>query len=113
MEAQTAPGFCVSKETILTKAEKLNFDLNEDGIFFSGNHTPGSRIQNIVKEGDDVTLKKGELNVHVLDVRQNPDNTYIGTVDFVEPYEALLAEGVKEGSEMTFLYDHIFACRYN
>ena len=97
----------------MTKAEELNFDLNDQTILFSGtSHGGRKKLQHEIKDGNSVTLKKGNVEVHIKNVERKPDNSYIGKVDYIDPYEALSGDGINDGFEMTFLHDHVFVCQY-
>lgn len=93
----------------MIKAEELNFDLNDQTILFSGS---GKKLQHEIKDGDGVTLRKGNVEVYIKNVTRNPDNSYIGKVDYVDPYNALSGDGISDGFEMTFLHGHVFVCKY-
>jgi len=93
----------------MTKAEELNFDLNGQTIMFSGS---GKKLQHEIKDGNGVTLRKGNVKVYIKNVTRNPDNSYIGKVDYVDPYKALSGDGIIDGFEMTFLQGHVFVCQY-
>ena len=98
----------------MTKAEELNFDLNDQPILFAGTgNMSETKLQRDIKDGSSVILKKGDIEVHIKNVRRNSDNSYIGKVDYI------LSETEKEietsidgnGFEMTFLRDHVFVCQ--
>jgi hypothetical protein len=99
----------------MTKAEELNFDLNEQPILFAETSDMSkTKLQHDIKDGSSVILKKGDIEVHIKNVKRNSDDSYIGKVDYI------LSETEKEnetsidgdGFEMTFLRDHVFVCQY-
>ena len=99
----------------MTKAEELNFDLNDQPILFAGiSHGSGTKLQQDIKDGNSVILKKGDVEVHIKNVRRNSDNSYIGKVDYIisetEKEKETTIDG--DGYEMTFLRDHVFVCYY-
>lgn len=97
----------------MTKAEELNFDKNDQTILFSGRSpASGKKLQHEIKDGNGVTLRKGTVNVYIKNVTRNPDNSYIGKVDYVDPYKALSGDGISDGFEMTFLHVHVYECQY-
>jgi hypothetical protein len=101
--------YSTSKEAIMTKAEELNFDLNDQTIFFSGR---GKKLQHKIECGNGVTLSKGNVKVYIKNVTRNTDNSYIGKVDYVDPYKALSGDGISDGFRMTFLHGHVFVCQH-
>ena len=91
-------------------AEELNLDLNDSSIVFTGTYGPGAKIQYDFENGDYVSLRKGEIEIEVKNVERQSDGTLKGVVKYVEPFRALKAEGVVEGTEIIFSYQNIYAC---
>jgi hypothetical protein len=101
----------------MTKAEELDFNLNDQPIKFLGrSHMSGTEVQLDIEEGNSVTLKKGDVKVHVKNVTRNSDNSYLGEIYYIKSEkklsERLAIEDINVGSEITFLYDHVFECQY-
>ena len=99
----------------MTKAEELNFDLNDKSILFSGtSNISRTKLEHDIKDGSNVILKKGDIEVHIKNVRRNSDNSYIGKVAYIlseiEKEKETSIDG--DGFEMTFLRDHVFVCQY-
>ncbi len=93
-------------------ANDLNFDFNNSGILFSGAQKTGQALQMIPKPGDSVSLKKGNIEIEVQILTKNSDGTYSGKVKYVDPYQALLEDGVDDGIDICFSHDHIFSCSH-
>ena len=97
----------------MTKAEELNFELNDQPILFSGSsHTSDKELQHEIKDGNGIIIRKGNAKVYLKNVTRNPDNSYIGKVDYVDPYKALSGDCIIDGFEITFLHSHVFVCQY-
>ena len=95
---------------MMINAEDLKLDHNNLGITFTGTSKPGQPLQCEVKDGNSVTLQKGEIDIEVVQIKEQSDSSYHGKIICIEPYESLRKEGVMEGLEITFLKEHIFAC---
>ncbi len=91
-------------------SEDLNLDLNDSGIGVFGTYGPGTTLKYDFENGDDVSLKKGKINIEVQNAEKQPDGAIKGVVKFVVPYNALEADGVVEGTEIIFSYKNIFSC---
>jgi hypothetical protein len=63
-----------------------------------------------VEDGNSVTLKKGDISIEVKEIKRNADGTFLGVIQYIDPYDALMKDGVEDGVEIVFLYRHIFAC---
>jgi len=70
----------------MINAQDLNFDLNDNGIFISGTHTPGEKLQYSVENGNNVSLKKEEIDIEVENIERSSDGTYKGVIRNVEPF---------------------------
>ena len=93
-------------------AKDLGFDHNENKILHVGKYKLGKAIQMTIEDGNQVSLRKGDIKIEVQDIKKTEDGTYCGKVQYVEPYKALSEEGVDEGVDISFSYKHIFACQH-
>lgn len=93
-------------------AKDLEFDINNEEILFYGVQKPGQAISQTVQDEDSVSLKKGEIEIEVRGIRKNPDGSYSGKVQYVEPYQSLSGVGVTVGVEICFSHNHIYACTH-
>lgn len=92
--------------------KELNLDENDSGITFFGSYGPGTVMRYELEDGDSVTLKKGEINIEVIDAKRQEDGTYKGAIKYVEPYKSLEKDGVDEKVEIIFTYKNIFVCSH-
>ena len=53
-------------------------------------------------DDDDFVLKKGDIRIQVQNAQIQPDKSIIGTVQSVEPYQALASIGVDENTVIKF-----------
>ena len=89
---------------------ELNLEENSQGIACSGTYGPGVKIKDKFEDGDSVTLRKGDIEIKVIDAKKQDDDTYKGTIQFVAPCKSLEKEGADEGVEIIFQYKNIFVC---
>jgi len=94
-------------------AQELDLDINKNGIVIVGDPTSHQSLQYDVKNGNDVTLKKGDINIEVKDIEKQSDGTFKGIIKYVEPYKALENEGADEGIEIMFSHENIFASSHS
>ncbi|MCI5119406.1 MAG: hypothetical protein D3913_16010 [Candidatus Electrothrix sp. LOE1_4_5] len=88
-----------------------NLDKNKFGITFSGTYGPGTEIKNKFEDGDSVTLKKQDnIEIDVINVTKQEDQTYKGLVKDVRPCNSLENEDIRKGVEIIFQYENIFTC---
>lgn len=93
-------------------AEDLGFDHNDEEILHVGTPQPGQALQMIIEDGNRVSLRKGNIEIEVQDLKKTGNDIYCGKVKYVEPYQALSEDGVGEDVEICFSYKHIFACQH-
>lgn len=91
----------------------LKFDLNKHGITVVGTYGPKTVIKYDFENGDDVSLRKGEIEVEVKSVEKQAGGTFKGIIKNIMPYNSLEAEQISEGTEILFSYTNIFACMKN
>ena len=102
----------VIKEKKLITYNELNLDENDSRITFSGTYGSGVKINNEFEDGDSVTLKKGDIEIEVLDAKKQEDGKYKGIIKYVKPYKSLEKAGADEGVEIIFKYKNIFECSH-
>ena len=70
-------------------AEDLKLDHNDEEILHVGSYEPGQSLQMIIEDGNSVSLRKGNIEIEVQNIKQAENGTYYGKVQYVEPYQAL------------------------
>ncbi len=98
---------------IMINVTDLKFDLNKHGITVVGTYGPTTVIKYDFENGDDVSLRKGEIKVEVKSVEKQADGTFKGVIKNIKPYNSLESEQISEGTEILFSYTNIFACTKN
>ncbi|MBU3953802.1 MAG: hypothetical protein KJ658_16830, partial [Proteobacteria bacterium] len=87
--------------------------INHGSIFFIKKYVQdGLKEIFKLKEGDMVTLKKGDIRIEIEDIKNISGQTYIGKVLSVTPYGALKKDNITDDSEISFSYGHIFSCHH-
>ena len=96
----------------MLRAENLNFDYNDEGILHVGTPNHREALKMSIDDGNSVSLKKKNIDIEVQNIKQTTEDLYCGKVQYVEPYQALLKDGIDDGVDICFSYKHIFACRH-
>lgn len=91
-------------------AKELDLATNESIVGITSRCSPSTKISYEFKSGDDVTLKKGDIRIHVQNARKQPNGNIIGTVQSVESDKELVSSGVDANTIIEFSEKHIFGC---
>ncbi|MCW5213561.1 hypothetical protein VU04_11730 [Desulfobulbus sp. TB] len=94
----TQQGYYRGSKMITYKEFKL--DKKDFGITFSGTYGPETEIKNKFEDSDSVILKQGDIQIDVINVIKQEDQTYKGTVKNVWPCSSLESKSVVEGKKI-------------
>ena len=98
------------KTNELKTATELNLDINNSHVGITSPCLPGTKISYGFENGDDVVLEKGGIRIRMRGAIRQPNGSIIGTVQSVEPDQALVSLGVDDNTSIQFSGKHIFTC---